>query len=164
MFSQFQKEEALRIYDEVGSVDQAIHILGYPTRRCLYGWIRERDGSGASRTRKTTRSRRSQMPSAVKDLYAGGDQVLTRAEVDQLQADLHQMQLSLDIFQEIIRRKQMLPVFNLSPISQREKTEIIDILRAKYPLHELLAAMEIDRSAYYYHHNAIERSAREKDD
>ena len=64
----------------------------------------------------------------------------------------------LDILQEIVRRKQMLPVFNLSPISQREKTEIIDVLRSKYSLHELLEAMEIDRSAYYYHHNAIERS------
>ena len=158
MFSQFQKDEALRIYDEVGSVDQAIHILGYPTRRCLYGWIRERDGKSSPENRRANRSKRNAAQAAINDLNLSSEHILSPQEVDKLQADLHESKMVLDILQEIVRRKQMLPVFNLSPISQREKTEIIDVLRSKYSLHELLEAMEIDRSAYYYHHNAIERS------
>ena len=122
MFSQFQKDEALRIYDEVGSVDQAIHILGYPTRRCLYGWIRERDGKSSPEIRRANRSKRNAAQAAINDLNLGSEHILSPQEVDKLQADLHRSKMVLDILQEIVRRKQMLPVFNLSPISQREKT------------------------------------------
>ena len=60
MFFQYQKDEALKLYDQIGSVDQTIHILGYPTRRCLYGWIKERSLMNASpEERKSTRRNRA---------------------------------------------------------------------------------------------------------
>ena len=160
MFSPFQKAEALRIYDQVGSVDRTIRILGYPTRRCLYGWIQERSEMDPTARKKATRVKRDNETPPVREGKKVED-VLTPEEVDELQAKLRKAQMKLDILQEIVRRKQMQPVFTAAPVSQREKTEIIDLLRSKYSLHELLEAAAIDRSAYYYHHNALERRRNE---
>ena len=155
MFSPYQKAEALRIYDQVGSVDRTIHILGYPTRRCLYGWIQERAQSDPSARRKAIRVKRSKDTAITEE--GDGKNVLSAQQVDDLQEELRKAQMTLDVLQEIIRRKQLLPTFTLNPISQREKTEIVDTLRSRYSLHELLEIVELDRSAYYYHHNAIEK-------
>ena len=156
MFSPFQKAEALRIYDQVGSVDRTIRILGYPTRRCLYGWIQERFEQDPTARRKAIRVKRDkEVPLSREDRKQ--QDILSAEEVDELQEKLRKAQMTLDILQEIVRRKQMQPAFTLAPVSQREKTEIIDLLRSKYSLHELLEAAAIDRSAYYYHHNALER-------
>ncbi|MBO4888333.1 MAG: hypothetical protein J5589_08490 [Firmicutes bacterium] len=155
MFSPFQKAEALRIYDQVGSVDRTIRILGYPTRRCLYGWIQERSEQDPTARRKAIRVKRDK-DMVSKEVRKQQD-ILSAEEVDELQEKLRKAQMTLDILQEIVRRKQMQPSFTLAPVSQREKTEIIDLLRSKYSLHELLEAAAIDRSAYYYHHNALER-------
>ena len=39
MYSNEQKDIALRIYHQTESVTETIRILGYPTRRNLYTWI-----------------------------------------------------------------------------------------------------------------------------
>ena len=161
MFSPFQKAEALRIYDQVGSVDRTIRILGYPTRRCLYGWIQERYEMDPTARKKATRMKRDKDETILKEAEQHTD-ILSVEQVDELQEKLRKAQMTLDILQEIVRRKQMQPVFTLTPISQREKTEIIDLLRSKYSLHELLEAASIDRSAYYYHHNAAEKRRSEE--
>ena len=41
MYSNEQKDIALRIYHQTESVTETIRILGYPTRRNLYTWIAE---------------------------------------------------------------------------------------------------------------------------
>ena len=156
MFSPLQKAEALRIYDQVGSVDRTIRILGYPTRRCLYGWIQERYELDPTARKKATRMKRDKDAALSKDTELE-ENVLSVEQVDELQEKLRKAQMTLDILQEIVRRKQMQPVFTIAPISQREKAEIIDLLRSKYSLHELLEVASIDRSAYYYHHNASEK-------
>lgn len=42
-FSLEQKQKALQLYDETKSVTTVIIRLGYPTRQCLYRWLRERE-------------------------------------------------------------------------------------------------------------------------
>lgn len=39
MYSKEQKDMALQVYHQTGSVTETIRILGYPTRRNLYTWI-----------------------------------------------------------------------------------------------------------------------------
>ncbi|WP_050992757.1 hypothetical protein [Selenomonas ruminantium] len=41
-FSLEQKQKALQLYDETKSVTMVIVRLGYPTRQCLYRWLREK--------------------------------------------------------------------------------------------------------------------------
>ena len=40
-YSKQQKDRALQLYHQSGSVTEVIRILGYPTRRQLYNWIYE---------------------------------------------------------------------------------------------------------------------------
>ena len=51
MYSQNQKQKALKLYDGCSSVTQVIRILGYPTRTALYRWIKERDDPPKTRKR-----------------------------------------------------------------------------------------------------------------
>lgn len=42
-FSLDQKQKALQLYDGIKSVTKVVTRLGYPTRRCLYHWLWERN-------------------------------------------------------------------------------------------------------------------------
>ena len=42
-FTEQEKEAALKLYDELGSVGQVINKLGYPSRQNMYTWIKNRD-------------------------------------------------------------------------------------------------------------------------
>ena len=41
MYTNEEKEKALKLYEEVGSVTKVIQKLGYPTREGFYKWLRE---------------------------------------------------------------------------------------------------------------------------
>ncbi|HJG30375.1 MAG TPA: helix-turn-helix domain-containing protein [Collinsella ihuae] len=51
MFAPEKREAALELYDRLGSVRAVVAELGYPSVRCLYGWIARRDGAGRARPR-----------------------------------------------------------------------------------------------------------------
>lgn len=39
-FTEEQKNKALQLYDETGSIAKVIHTLGYPSRQNMYPWIK----------------------------------------------------------------------------------------------------------------------------
>ena len=47
-YSKQQKNRALQLYHQLGSITEVIRILGYPTRRQLYNWIYEETIRGAN--------------------------------------------------------------------------------------------------------------------
>ena len=42
-FSEEEKNEALQLYDETGSISKVIQRLGYPSRQNMYTWIKNRN-------------------------------------------------------------------------------------------------------------------------
>jgi len=44
VYSEYQKKQALLLYDQLKSVTKVIQRLEYPTRQSLYNWISARDG------------------------------------------------------------------------------------------------------------------------
>ena len=42
-FTEEEKERALKLYDELGSIGKVINKLGYPSRQNMYTWIKNRD-------------------------------------------------------------------------------------------------------------------------
>ena len=42
-FSLDQKQKVLQLYNEIKFVTKVVARLGYPTRRCLYHWLWERN-------------------------------------------------------------------------------------------------------------------------
>ena len=80
-----------------------------------------------------------------------------RAEEADLQARLYRLKLEYDILEkasEVLKKDEGI---NLQTISNREKAEVIDALREKYRLKDLLEVLHISKSSYCYQENCIRR-------
>jgi transposase-like protein len=71
-------------------------------------------------------------------------------EIQRLRQQVHQLQLERDILtkaNELIKRSG----HQLSDTEKQEKTLIVDALKKKYPVAELLSVLQLARSCYFYH-------------
>ena len=78
-------------------------------------------------------------------------------ELESLKRQVYRLQLELDILQkaaEVVKKDQGI---DLRKTTNREKTMVIDALREKYPLNELLAVVAISKSSYFYQKKALSR-------
>ena len=78
-----------------------------------------------------------------------------RAEEADLQAKLYRLRLEYDILKKASEVLKKAEGINLQTISNREKAEVIDVLRDKYRLKELLETLQISKSSYCYQENRI---------
>lgn len=109
------------------------------SRQALYKWRNQLIGAKTGRTMKRRPSRK-----------IDGDCVGLRAELDALEIRVHELQLEHDILikaNEILKKDE-----GVSPrsLNNREKTQLIDALKDGYQLDELLSALDLPRSSYYY--------------
>ena len=146
MFTKEERLRALSVYDECGSVDEAIRRLGYPTRRCLYNWIDQRKG-------KKYNFNPNEPPKKEKPHIKGW--VISRQSSEeenrfQLTRQLRQMQMMIDIFEKILQMREGTDEDIFAGLSPEEATRIIDSLRDRYSLWELTETMGIKRSSYHY--------------
>lgn len=78
-----------------------------------------------------------------------------REEVNRLNQEIRRQQMELDILkkaEEIIKKDQGISV---STLTNREKTQIADVLRGSYPLTDLLRVLVLARSSFFYHRAAL---------
>lgn len=76
-------------------------------------------------------------------------------KVHELQKDIYKLQLERDILEkasEILKKDRGI---NLKILTNREKAELIDALRNKYRLNELLLQLELSKSSYCYQAKAM---------
>lgn len=59
------------------------------------------------------------------------------------------MQMEIDLLKATIDVRKKDPGVNLDRLKNREKTVVIDAVRAKYALSDLLQRMSLSRSSYY---------------
>jgi transposase InsO family protein/transposase-like protein len=78
-----------------------------------------------------------------------------RAEETALQAKLYRLRLEYDILEKASEVLKKAEGINLQTINNREKAEVIDALRDKYRLKELLEALQISKSSYCYQEKCI---------
>lgn len=78
-----------------------------------------------------------------------------RAEEANLQAKLYRLRLEYDILEKASEVLKKAEGINLQTLSNREKAEVIDALRDKYRLKELLEALHISKSSYCYQEKRI---------
>lgn len=70
-------------------------------------------------------------------------------ELAQLQDQLKNMQMEIDILKETINVLKKDPGIDQAALKNREKAVIIDALKSKYPLPDLLKQLELSKSSYY---------------
>lgn len=75
---------------------------------------------------------------------------VTISELDSLKHQIKKLQLEKDILEETIKILKKDQGANPESLKNKEKVELIDTLKIKYPLNDLLEILKIAKSSYYY--------------
>ena len=78
-------------------------------------------------------------------------------EINQLKAQMQDMQLEIDILKETINVLKKDPDIDQSALSNREKAVIIDVLKNRYSLPFLLQKLQLSKSSYYYQEQSLQK-------
>ena len=108
-------------------------------RSCLYAWAKELLGKEYSEMPK--KDLKQPLPDDITEL---------QAQVTALKRQIYELQLEKDILEkaaEIIKKD---PGVDLKKLKNKEKRELIDALKDKYPLPILFQRLHIAKSSYYY--------------
>lgn len=121
--------------------------IGY-TKASIYNWRKKylHGGTTALMNDKNIRPN---------TLTEGSVSKASAPELMQLQAQIKDMQMEIDILKETINVLKKDPGIDQTALKNREKAVIIDALRSKYSLPDLLKRLELSKSSYYYQESAM---------
>lgn len=142
-YTQEQKEEAvIALCSRTKSAKEVASEYGI-TRENLYNWKRTILGAGETTQMKSSLKKENQ-----NELIKENAELVK--ERDRLLQEVHRLQLEKDILEkaaEIIKKEQGI---TLDSLTNREKAIVIDALRDRYHLKELLVAFHMAKSSYCY--------------
>jgi putative transposase len=143
-FSEEQKKEAvLSLCTRDTSARKVAEEQG--TTRCnLYAWKRKLLGK---------ESEAAMNQGTIEALPNDKDELI--AQLESLKKQVYRLQLEIDILNkaaEVIKKDQGI---DLQEMTNREKVIVVDALRRAYPLSELLDAIGIAKSSYFYQKKAL---------
>jgi len=145
-FSKEQKESAvIELCAREGAAASVAEQLG-TSRNSLYKWKKELLGE---------RDIKAMRESSKRTIPKDRDALL--AELESLDKQIYRKQLELDILNEAVEIVKKDRGIDPRKLANREKAGLIDALRAKYPLNELLAMMDMPKSSYFYQREAQRR-------
>lgn len=111
----------------------------------VYRWIREYQKKGCFLP----------MKKKTKDVDVKPTNITSADDINQLKAQMLDMQMEIDILKETIKVLKKDHGIEQTTLKNREKTVMIDALKNKYSLSSLLEKLELSRSSYYYQEKAI---------
>lgn len=82
-------------------------------------------------------------------LTEGSPSSASAPDLAQLQAQIRDMQMEIDILKEMINVLKKDPGIDGAALKNREKAVMIDVLKSKYPLPDLLKRLRFSKSIYY---------------
>lgn len=138
-----KQEAVIALCTRQGKARAIAQDLGV-SRETLYNWKNQLLGREAPASMK----RQSKPP-------ADPDKAQVEQQLEALKGELRRLQLEHDLLKkanEIIKKD--LGV-NLQLLTNREKTMLVDALRPAHAVKELLAALDLARSSYFYHRGQI---------
>ncbi len=155
-FPQEIKEQAvIDLCARAGSAKEVAAAHGV-SRITLYEWKKQLLGKGCNHMPRKTVSKHLPIKGECEldlqaELLSLQNEVATQELLlEELRRDVYRLQLERDILEkagEILKKDQGI---NLKTLTNREKAEVIDALREKYRLKELLLVLDISKSSYCY--------------
>jgi transposase InsO family protein/transposase-like protein len=129
-----------RCFELGESIKSVSEDIGY-TRASIYSWRKRylRGGTAALMNKKNIK------PDTLTEGMAG-----STPEIEQLQAQMRDMQLEIDILKETINVLKKDPGIDQTALKNSEKAVIVDVLKNKYSLPILLKRLDLSKSSYYY--------------
>jgi transposase-like protein len=115
------------------------------SRGSLYKWKNQLLGhdAPASMTRKH-------------DAPASSDRADLEQQVETLRQDIRRLQLERDLLKKANELLKKELGIDQQPLTNREKTLLVDALRSTYTVTELLCGLNLPRSSYFYHRARLE--------
>ena len=118
--------------------------IGY-TPSLIYKWIREYREKGCFQpTKKTTAN-----------INVNPNDITSAEDINELKVQMLDMQMEIDILKETINVLKKDPGIDQTALSNREKAVIIDALKNRYSLPDLLKKLNLAKSSYYYQEKTI---------
>lgn len=117
------------------------------TRSTIYNWKNKLLGSERECTMKKENSNTNKSVNEEKNEL--------QLEIERLRKEVYQLQLEKDILEkaaQIIKKEEGI---SLNDLTNKEKVTLIDALKEKYSLNELLIELKIAKSSYFYHENLL---------
>lgn len=96
-------------------------------------------------------------------LTEGSPSSVSAPDLAQLQAQIRDMQMEIDILKETINVLKKDPGIDQAALKNREKAVMIDALKSKYPLPDLLKRLGLSKSSYYYQEAAPKQPGKYSD-
>ena len=90
------------------------------------------------------------------DAPASPDRVELERQLEALQRDIRRLQLEKDLLKKANELLKKELGIDRQHLTNREKTQLVDALRAAYTLTELLCELDLPRSSYFYHRARLE--------
>lgn len=137
------KMNAIHRCFELGeSIKSVSEEIGY-TRASIYSWRKKylRGGITALMNDKNI---------TPNTLTEGSSSTASASDLVQLQAQIRDMQMEIDILKETINVLKKDPGIDQTALKNKEKAVIIDALKSKYSLPDLLKRLGLSKSSYYY--------------
>ncbi len=137
------KMNAIHRCFELGeSIKSVSEEIGY-TRASIYSWRKKylRGGITALMNDKNI---------TPNTLTEDSSSTASAPDLAQLQAQIRDMRMEIDILKETINVLKKDPGIDQTALKNREKAVIIDALKSKYSLPDLLKRLGLSKSSYYY--------------
>lgn len=90
------------------------------------------------------------------DAPATSDRAELEQQVEALRRDIRRLQLEKDLLKKANELLKKELGIDRQELTNREKTQLVDALRATYTLTELLCELDLPRSSYFYHRARLE--------
>lgn len=168
-YSTEQKLTAIKYYFEHGqNASRTVDELGYPSRPILMQWItsendcltkyslvkcpqvkRQRTRGCRTNMAKKSNKNSGEILSKDKNQLVSEKEMLAK-QVELLQTEVYRLQLEKDVLEkaaEIIKKDRGI---SLESLSNREKAIVINALRNRYKLKDLLSVFHMAKSSYCY--------------
>ena len=144
------KLEAIKRCFSLGEgVEYVSREIGY-SRMSIYAWYRQYQKYGVAGLMSSKKQiKRENIDFNTKSIPA--------QDISELQEQIKQLQMEVDVLKEALNLLKKDPGINVMELKNREKAVVIDAMKDKYPLPNLLRLLNMAKSSYYYHETAIKQ-------
>lgn len=144
------KLEAIKRCFSLGEgVEYVSREIGY-SRMSIYTWYRQYKKYGVA----GLMSSKKQIKRENIDFNA---ESAPAQDISELQDQIKQLQMEVDVLKEALNLLKKDPGINVTELKNCEKAVVIDAMKNKYPLPQLLKFLCMAKSSYYYQKAAIKR-------
>ena len=144
------KLEAIKRCFSLGEgVEYVSREIGY-SRMSIYTWYRQYQKYGVA----GLMSSKKQIKRENIDVNAENT---SANEISELRSQMKQLQMEVDVLKEALNLLKKDPGINVTELKNREKAVVIDAMKYKYPLPDLLKLLNMAKSSYYYQETVLKQ-------